>query len=464
MDRVRSQIPLLEDAHRRALKYICEIADRRVFPDEGALQGLAAFDEALPQDSTGGLETLRLLDERGSPATVATAGGRYFGFVVGGSIPVATAADWLVTAWDQTGTLPVSSPAVAKIEAVAGRWVREVLGLPEEAVTSFVTGASMANLLGLAAARTHLLHRAGYDLERLGMFGAPPIRVVAGAEVHSTLLKVLGVLGFGRDRVELVEADAQGRLRADRLPPLDERTIVLLQAGNVNSGAFDPFADVIAAARRARSWVHVDGAFGLWAAATPKYAQLTEGVEDADSWAVDAHKWLNVPYDSAMLICRHGDALQAAMRLTAAYAPSTAEMPAKDLTLEFSRRARGVPVWAALRTLGRSGVADLVEQCSSNARLLASGLERIGFEIHNEVVLNQVVASIGDAEFTAAVRSKVERDGGCWFGPTQWKGRDAVRFSVSSWATTAEDIEAAVNAIASAVESLSAQRPGITRT
>jgi glutamate/tyrosine decarboxylase-like PLP-dependent enzyme len=446
-------------AQERALDYLANVYDRRVFPDAAAIEGLKAFDEALPDSPQDALRTIKLLDEAGSPATVTTTGGRYFGFVTGGSLPVATAADWLVTTWDQTGTMPVNSPAAAKIEAVAGQWVREILGLPQEAVTAFVSGASIGNLVGLAAARRHLLLRAGYDVEAQGMFDAPPIRIVAGAEVHSTLPKLLGMLGFGRDRIELVETDDQGRMRADRLPELDDRTILILQAGNVNSGAFDPFPELIAAARAAGAWVHVDGAFGLWAAASPRYRHLVQGVEGADSWVTDGHKWLNVPYDCGMLVCRHPEALRGAMSVTAAYLPVGDEVPMKDLVPELSRRPRGITVWAALRTLGRAGVAELVERCCSHARWLAEGLRGLGFEVHNDVVLNQVVASIGSPELTMRVRDEVERSGEAWFGPTQWQGRPAVRLSVSSWATTDADIDRTLNAIEAALEKVRALEP-----
>jgi glutamate/tyrosine decarboxylase-like PLP-dependent enzyme len=453
---------LLDYTHERALQYIDAVFDRRVFPDAAAIEGLAAFDEALPDVPLDALDTIRLLDKAGSPATVATTGGRYFGFVTGGSLPVATAADWLTTSWDQTGTMPANSPAVAKIEAVAGRWVREMLGLPDDAATGFVSGATMGNLVGIAAARSHLLRRAGWDVEARGLNGAPPIRIVAGAELHSTLIKAIAILGLGRDTVERVETDDQGRLRADLLPPLDDRTILLLQAGNVNSGAFDPFVEAIAAAHAAGAWVHVDGAFGLWAAASPLYAALTQGVVGADSWVTDGHKWLNVPYDCGMIICRHPEALRRAMGVAAAYLPDSDEVPMRDMVPELSRRARGVTVWAALRTLGKSGVAELVERSCAHAKRLAHGLERIGFTVHNDVVLNQIVASIGDARFTEAVRQQVEADGACWFGATSWRGRAAVRFSVSSWATTEQDIEASLAAIARAVRTVEARRVPVT--
>lgn len=449
---------LYDIAQERALDYLAKVYDRRVFPDAAGLAGLAAFDEPLPDEPVDALKTIQLLDRAGSPATVAGGGGRYFGFVTGGSLPVATAADWLVTAWDQNGSSPVNSPVAAKLEAVAGGWVREILGLPTDAATGFVTGASVGNLVAIAAARRQLLIRSGYDVDALGLFGAPPVRIVAGAEVHSSVLKVLGILGFGRERIEYVEVDGEGRMRPDRLPPLDDRTILILQAGNVNSGAFDPFPELIAAARAAGAWVHVDGAFGLWAAASPLYRHLTAGVEEADSWVTDGHKWLNVPYDCGMVVCRDAEALRGAMGIAAAYLPDTGDIPAKDMVPELSRRPRGITAWAALRTLGRAGVAELVERCCRHAATLADGLRRIGFEIHNEVVLNQVVASIGDEAFTAAVRDFAEKEGTCWFGPTNWQGRAAVRFSISSWATTEADVEMSLRAIGRAVDAVREER------
>jgi glutamate/tyrosine decarboxylase-like PLP-dependent enzyme len=457
-------LELLHDAQRRSLAYVEQAPHRAVYPDADAVRALQLFDEPLPAGTTDGSETLALLDRVGSPATVASTGGRYFGFVVGGSLPSALAADWLVSAWDQSSTMPVNSPAVAAIEAVAARWILGLLGLPEDAAVGFVTGASIGNLVALTAARRHLLLKAGYDVDDKGLSGAPDLRVVVSDEIHATLLKMLGILGLGRARVERIPTDEQGRVRASLLPPLDDRTIVCLQAGNVNSGAFDPFREVAAATRAAGAWLHVDGAFGLWARAAPERAQLADGVELADSWVTDAHKYLNVPYDSGIVICRHPQSLRGAMSLTAAYMPVEEQVPAKDLLPEFSRRARGVPVWAALRTLGQSGVADLVERICRLAQRLAHGLADMGFEIHNDVVLNQVVASAGTPELTRRIRELVEEEGTCWFGPTRWRGRDAVRFSVSSWATTEADIDRSLAAIASAARRARAEAADVTLT
>lgn len=442
---------LLDFAHQAAKRYIATIAERAVFPDGDALAGLGGFDEQLSAGPRDPMDTLRLLDECGSPATVATTGGRYFGFVTGGSFPVATAADWLISAWDQTGTMPISSPAVASIEAIAGQWVRELLGLPDKAVTAFVTGASVGNLTALAAARRHLLLRRGWDVEERGLSGSPPLRIVAGAELHSTLPKLISLLGFGREAIELVPTDDQGRLLVDHLPPLDDQTILLLQAGNVNSGSFDRFDEIIPLAKEAGAWVHVDGAFGLWAAASPKFRHLTQGVELADSWVTDGHKWLNVPYDCGMIICAHPSAIRGAMQVGAAYMPAGEEIPAKDLVPEFSRRARGVTVWAVLRTLGRTGVADLVERCCLHAQYLADGLRELGFEVHNQVVLNQIVASMKDAPTTAAIQRHIQESGEAWFGPTRWQDNNAVRLSVSSWATSADDVKRTLHAVSAAL-------------
>lgn len=442
---------LLGEAHRRALAYVEGARDRRVYPDTAALAGLAGFDEPLPTTGADAIETIDRLDRLGSPATVASTGGRYFGFVVGGSLPTALATDWMVSAWDQCSTMPVNSPAVAKIESVAASWILDVLTLPSESAVAFVTGASAGNLIALAAARRHLLLKRGYDVDEQGLCGAPKLRIVASEEIHATLIKMLGILGLGRSCIERVETDGQGRVRVDKLPPLDDTTIVCLQAGNVNSGAFDPFRAVAERVRAAGAWLHVDGAFGLWARAAPAFAHLADGVDLADSWVTDGHKYLNVPYDCGIVICRHPDALRGSMSLAAAYMPTGEQVPAKDMVVEFSRRARGVPVWAALRTLGRDGVADLVARTSRHATSLANGLRELGFDIHNDIVLNQVVASIGSPELTSRVCQLAQLDGTCWFGTTRWKGRDAIRLSVSSWASTDEDISASLAAIARAV-------------
>ncbi len=438
---------LLGDAAARAARYLQGLDERRVAPSPEAVAQLARFDTPLPEAPTDPETVLALLDEIGSPATVASAGPRYFGFVVGGSVPAALAAHWLATAWDQNSFSSTSSPVTVAIESVALRWLLELLGLPSHCGGAFTTGATMANFAALAAARHAVLERVGWNVERDGLFGAPAVTVVVGEEVHPTLLKALGLLGLGRGRALVVPADDQGRMRADLLPPLSGPAIVCAQAGNVNTGALDPVGDICAATRDAGAWVHVDGAFGLWAAAAPDRAHLVAGVDAADSWATDAHKWLNVPYDCGLAFVRDAEALRAAMALSAAYLPDAAVREPMNYTPEASRRARGVDVWAALASLGRRGIADLVERNCRYAARIADGLREAGHEVLNEVVLNQVLVAFGDADETRRVVAAVQADGTCWCGPTEWHGRTAMRISVSSWATTEADADRALVAI-----------------
>jgi glutamate/tyrosine decarboxylase-like PLP-dependent enzyme len=439
---------LLSDASTRAIRYLEALPTRAVAPAAAAIAALRAFDEPLPDASSDPAATLRLLDEVGSPASMAMAGPRFFGFVIGGSLPMALGANWLASAWDQNSALYRATPGAAFIEQVALRWLLDVLRLPPDCAGSFVTGATVANLCALAAARHAVLQRAGWNVEADGLFGAPAITVLVGAEAHPSVTKSLGILGLGRSRVVKVPVDGQGRMLADKLPPMSGPTIVCLQAGNVNTGAFDPIREICQRAHAAGAWVHVDGAFGLWAAAAPSRVHLTTGIELADSWATDAHKWLNVPYDSGLAFVRDSHALQAAMAITAEYLPtqSTFRNPA-DFVPELSRRARGVDVWAALRSLGRAGVADLIERNCAQARRFAEKLKAAGFEILNEVVLNQVLVAFGDADKTKRVIETVQAEGTCWAGVTVWQGRTAMRISVSSWATTDADVDRSVEAL-----------------
>jgi glutamate/tyrosine decarboxylase-like PLP-dependent enzyme len=442
-------IELLEEATWRAYSYLAGREERPVFPKPEALAGLSAFDEPLPENSQDPMQTLALLDEAGSPATVVSTGGRYFGFVLGGALPATLAANWLAGAWDQNAGLKVASPVTAKLEQVAQGWLLNVLGLPAKAGVGFVTGATMANFSGLAAARHAVLKQEGWDVEAQGLFGAPPITVIVGEEVHVSLLKALAMLGLGRERVVRVPVDEQGRMRPYSMPRILGPTIVCIQAGNVNTGAFDPAAEIIRIAHRSGAWVHVDGAFGLWAAAAPKRAHLVAGVEAADSWATDAHKWLNVPYDSGLVFCRKASDLRAAMANSAAayLVDNSAPREPMEYTPEMSRRARGVEIWAALRSLGRAGLADLIERCCRHATRFAEGLQSSGYEVLNDVQLNQVLVSFGDPEKTRQVIQAVQQDGTCWCGGTVWQGQTAMRISVSSWVTTDEDVERSLEAI-----------------
>jgi glutamate/tyrosine decarboxylase-like PLP-dependent enzyme len=438
---------LLQAAADRAGDYLASVNERAVAAPRAAVAGLARFEEALPAEPTDPAAVLALLDEIGSPATTASAGGRYFGFVTGGTLPAALAASWLATAWDNNGGLSVMSPTNAKLEEVALRWLIDLFGLPAETAGGFVTGATMANFTALAAARHALLLRQHWDVEARGLFGAPELTVIVGDEVHVSVLKALSLLGLGRDRVVRVAVDDQGRLRPDALPALDEQTILIAQAGNVNSGAIDPLAELAARAQAGGAWLHVDGAFGLWAAAAPTRAHLTAGLAAADSWATDAHKWLNTPYDGGIAFCRHPAALRNAMSTAAAYLAMGDSREPLHYTPEMSRRARGVEIWAALRSLGRSGVADLIERTCRHAARFADGLRAAGYEILNDVVLNQVLVAFGDDEVTRRVVAAVQQEGTCWCGSTVWHGRAAMRISVSSWATTEEDVERSLAAM-----------------
>lgn len=454
---------LLAAAATHAAKYLTEVGSRPVAPGADPRELCARLGGPLPEGPSRPEAVLEELVGAADPGLVASAGPRYFGFVTGGALPATVAADWLVSAWDQCAGGYVLSPAGAVVEEVAGEWLRELLGLPATASVGFTTGATLANAVGLAAARARLLRRVGWDAERHGLFGAPPIEVVVGAERHVSIGQALRYLGLGSDRVHIVPADGQGRMRAADLSVVlrglaGRPVIVCAQAGNVNSGAFDPLDEIGEAARAHSAWVHVDGAFGLWAAASPALRHLVRGVADADSWATDAHKWLNVPYDSGLAFVADPEAHRAATGLLdAGYLVfGGAERDNSDWVPEMSRRARGFPVWAAIRSLGRRGLADLVDRCCAHARRFADALGAAGgVEVLNEVVLNQVLVrfpaagAAGDDHDrrTRAVVDLVQADGTCWVGGTTWHGRAAMRISVSSWWTTEADVDRSVAAI-----------------
>jgi glutamate/tyrosine decarboxylase-like PLP-dependent enzyme len=438
---------VLELAANKARNYVRDVAGRRVGPSEASVAALAELSEPFPPSPSDPSAVIERLDQIGSRATVATTGGRYFGFVNGGMVPAAMAANWLATAWNQNVALRVMSPIAAELEEVVLGWVCEALGLPPDCAGGLVTCATMANFTALVTARQALLSRAGWDVAADGMFGAPPIEVVIGADAHASILKALSLAGFGRKRVTIVGADDQGRMRAEKLPRLSERTIVCLQAGNVNTGAFDPAGEICQAARDKGAWVHVDGAFGLWARISRKYDHLTRGFEQADSWATDAHKWPNAGYDSGLVLVRDGVALRASMGITAAYLEPGSRREPMHHVPEASRRARGVELWAALKSLGKSGLCALIERTCGHAQRFAQGLRERGFEVLNEVVINQVLVSFGQPEQTREVIRRVQEDGTCWCGGTVWQGKTAMRISVCSWATTETDVERSLEAI-----------------
>jgi glutamate/tyrosine decarboxylase-like PLP-dependent enzyme len=449
----------LGEAFDRALAYLEELPDRPVAGRAGLAELRAALGGPLPGRPQDPREVVAELARAAEPGLVASGGGRYFGFVVGGATPAALAADWLTSTWDQNAALYVLGPAASVVEEVTGAWLAELLGLPAGVSVGFVTGVQMANLTGLAIGLREVLHRAGWDMESAGLWGAPRVRVLAGQGRHGTIDRALRFLGVGAGAVEAVDADDQGRMRPAALAAALERgdgpAIVCAQLGNVNSGAMDPLADIVPAAHDHGAWVHVDGAFGLWAAASPRLRPLVAGVEGADSWATDAHKMLNVPYDSGLVFCAHPDAHRAAMGIRAGYLVhgSGDQRDSLDYSPDHSRRARGFPVYAAIRALGRQGVADLVERCCALAGRFAERLAAAdGVEVLNQVVFNQVLvrflAADGDHDaHTRRVVERVQQDGTCWMSGTTWQGKAAMRISVSNWSTDEADVDRAVAAI-----------------
>jgi len=438
---------LLVEAALRARRYVATIGARDVAPSREALDGLEAFDEALPVSGKDPIETIAMLDDIGSPATVASTGGRYFGFVNGATLPSALAASWIVSGWDQNAALPVISPVAAKLGDVTRRWLVEALHLPHGTEVAFVTGATVAGATCLAAARDQQLASVGWDVPANGLLGAPDLTVVVGDQVHTTLLKSLAFIGLGRDRVVRVPVDDQGAMLASELPDVEGPVIICAQAGEVNTGAFDPFVPIVEWARARGGWVHVDGAFGLWALADPSRAHLVEGLADADSWAADGHKWLNVTYDCGMAFVRDGSNLRRSFASQAGYLPPEDRYEAMHHTPQSSQRARQIEVWAALRTLGREGLADLVSGLSAHAATIGSSLSLVGANVLNNVVLNQVLVTGNSDESTAAWVDAIQADGTCWCGPTIWNGSPAMRVSVSGWPTTSDDIGTSIEAM-----------------
>ena len=436
----------LEAAHSRALAFIDGAFERRVYPGSEAVAGLARFVEPLPEDGMAGRDVIEFLDRHGSPATVSSIGGRYFGLVVGGVLPAALGARWLADAWNQNTALYRLSPVGSKLESVCEDWLKSIFGLPDDTVAGFVSGSSVAILAGLAAARERVFRNQGWDFNAKGLRGAPPVRVVAGRQAHSTVVKAIAILGLGVESVEWVDVDDQGRVLADKVPPLDDGTILILQAGNVNSGSFDPFDELCARAEAAGSWVHVDGAFGLWAAASSKLSHLTAGVERAHSWSVDGHKTLNTPLDCGILLCRDREALVAALQMSGSYIVYSEDRDGMLYTPEMSRRARAVEVWAALKSLGRRGVEELVDQLHDRAVQMAAELSAHGFGILNDVVFNQVLVACGDDAVTEKTIELIQDSGECWVGGAKWLGRAAIRVSICSWATSPADVKRSARA------------------
>lgn len=443
---IERQTGLLRQALGYAEEYVAGIGTKRVWPDQTALAGLDNFEEPLPETPSSPEEMLEMLHRHGSPATVAQTGGRFFGFVNGGAHPPAVAARWLADVWDQNAALHAMSPVVSTLEGVCERWLVDLLHLPPVTAMGLVSGTSASLLCGLAAARDELLRRQDWDVSAKGLFGAPPIRVVLGSQAHGTVSKALSVLGLGRERVEIVPSDGQGRMIAEDLPALDRATLIVAQAGNVNTGAFDPLGDICTAAAASGAWVHVDGAFGLWAGASNAKRHLYAGAEQADSWSADAHKTLNAPYDCGIVLCRDRAALVSALQATGSYIQTSRHRDGMLFTPEMSRRARAVDLWATLKTLGRGGVEALVDLLCDRAVMMASLLQGTGFRVLNEVVFNQCLVACATPDETLDVLARIQASGECWCSGSTWNGDPAIRVSVCSWATTTEDISRSAQA------------------
>ena len=439
---------VLNEASARAYNYLRTIQERYVGVTQEALEKLPALGGPMPAQGEDPRAIIQLLDEIGSPATIASMGPRMFGGVIGGAFPIAVAAHWLADAWDQNACLFDFAPVAAYLENVVLGWLLNLFGLPATSGGAFVTGTQMADVTAIAAARYDLLRKLGWNLQQHGLFGAPPVTVIVGEEVHATILKALRLLGFGSAQLRTVPTDAQGRMKASEIPRVSSPVIICIQVGNVDTGACDPVGEICEIAHEMDAWVHVDGAFGLWATVSPTTKHLVEGIDQADSWATDAHKWLNVPQDSGIAIVRDPQSLQAAMAITAAYYPEpTAKREPMQWGPESSRRARAVEIWATLRFLGRDGVIDLIERTCGHAARFAEELRAAGYEVLNDVVLNQVLVSFGHDSVTDSVIREIQEEGTCWCGGTVWKGRKAMRISVSSWATAESDVERSLETI-----------------
>lgn len=455
MNDQKEYFELLEQTKESAFDYLEKLPEKSPFPPEAELTHLSVFREPLPESSCGAEDIIRLLAENGWHATTAQAGGRFFGFVVGGLLPVAHAASWLADTWNQNSGLYAMSPLVSELESVCERWLTELFGLPDGTAMGLATGSANALICALAAARNDLFRRQGYDLKKQGMRGAPAIRVVLSEQAHSTVKSALSILGFGEEELEYVSCDASGRMRLDALPALDAATLLLIQAGNVNGGSFDPIEELCDRARAAGAWTHIDGAFGLWAAASRKQSHLTRGMEKADSWSTDAHKTLNAGYDCGIVLCRHREALAEALQASGAYIPYSPDFRDNMLyTTEMSRRARVVPLWAVLKQLGREGIEELVDRLCENAEYFAERLRSIGLTVVNPVCFNQFLVRCSTPEKTQALLRAVQEDGVCWCGGSTWDQEPIIRISVCSHRTTRTDLDASARSFAAAWERL----------
>ena len=441
---------IFNQAKEYAFEYADEIDDRPVFPTEKAIQDLDVFNEVMPKEVGSPDEIIKLLHQYGSPATVAQTGGRYFGFVNGGAVPVSIATKWLSDFWDQNAGLYLISPINSKLEVICEQWLKEIFNLPKETVAGFVSGTSTANLCGLVAGRYRLLKNQGWDVNENGLIGAPPIKIVAHTQVHGAIKKALAIIGFGKNNITWVDSDKEGRILLEKIPEIDSNTMIILQAGNANSGAFDPFEKICKKANEVGAWVHVDGAFGLWAAATDTLSHLTKGMELASSWAVDGHKTLNTPYDSGIVLCKDGPALVSALQATGEYIIFSENKDSMLYTPEMSKRARAIELWATMKYLGKKGINEMVTGFYHHAKQFEKDMKSNGFRIMNEVVFNQIMIACDSDEETKAMLTHLQNSGECWCGGSTWHGEAVVRVSICSWATTEKDIQRTVQAFVTA--------------
>lgn len=441
---------LLNKAKEYAESYLATMNSKRIQVSDEARKNLQNLDFELQNESLTAEKVIDHMNKFIEPATMKMTSSKFFGFVIGGAYPVSIASNWLTTAWDQNTGLEFTTPATAAVESISAKWLLKLLELPEESATAFVTGATVANFTALAAARNHVFKQANWDVESDGLIGAPELNIIISQESHPTVYKSLAMLGLGRNRVTKVKTDDQGQMVIKSFPKIKDNTIIITQAGNINSGACDPIAEICDLVKNNNAWVHVDGAFGLWAKASSKHKYLLNGVEKADSWATDAHKWLNVPYDSGLAFVKHKHALKDAMAITASYLPTeNAGRNPSDYTPELSRRARGVDIYAVLHHLGTSGVEELVNRCCDCAKQFAEGFKKAGYTVMNEVVLNQVVIDFGSEKINLAVLDAVQKEGTCWVGQTIWKNQTAMRISVSNWQTNSVDVDESLKIILS---------------
>ena len=443
---------LFEKATTYGIAYLDNSLERNVFPTNKALDDMSIFDEDLSEDEGSAELILDMLHTFGSPATISQIGGRYFGFVCGGVVPAGLIAKNLATFWDQNSALNVLSPIASKLESVVQKWLIDLLGLPDKTVAGFVSGTSMANFCGLAAARYRVLQNQGWDIAEQGFYNAPPIRMITGKDAHSTILKAISLIGIGKSNIEWVDVDDQGRIIPELIPELDESSILVLQAGNVNSGAFDHFDKICKLAQSKGAWIHIDGAFGLWAAGTENLKHLTNGYEFANSWAVDGHKTLNTPYDSGIILCNDENALSSSLHMSGGYIIDSQERDGMYFTPEMSRRARVIELWATLKYLGKNGVDEMITGFHNRAIQFAEEIENIeGFIVLNEVVFNQVLVGCKSDQVTNSVIKRIQESGECWVGGSWWKGKKVIRVSICSWTTTSADITKSIVAFKNAL-------------